>query len=137
MNVKRLILSIIVLAIFISVYNFVFHGLILGNSYVETADSWRPMDEMMSRIWIQYLCFFVIAIGICWLWALAFPGKGIKTGALFGFVLALITAPGLMMNFVHMPTPDRFAVPWLIFGLLGPVLMGILVSLVYKPKATE
>ena len=68
------------------------------------------------------------------LWARAFPGGDLKTGIIYGVFIALITAPGMMMNFVHMPTPDRFALPWAIIGVVGPILMGILLSFVYKPK---
>lgn len=136
MNIPRLLVTIVVAFVVMSAYNFVAHGVFLGSAYSETADAWRPMDEMMSRLWLQYLCFFMISVGFSTLWALAFPGKGVKCGAIFGFLVALMTMPGMMLNFVHYPTPDRFVIPWFVIGLLGPILMGVVVALVYKPKVT-
>jgi hypothetical protein len=137
MNIPRLILSIVVLFVVSCLYNFVAHGVILGKSYAATEEVWKPMDEMMARMWLQYLCFFVFMIGFVILWALAFPGKGTKCGATYGAVVALMSVSGMMLNLVHMPVPDQFALPWLVIGTLECVILGVLVSLLYKPKAGD
>ncbi|MDC0314677.1 hypothetical protein OAL92_02510, partial [bacterium] len=63
MNMPRLIISIIVLAVFFAVYDILVHQIMLGKLYVATGDSWRTEDEMMSRIWILYVCYIPISIG--------------------------------------------------------------------------
>ena len=47
---KKLLLTI--LAVFITwvVMDMVIHGLLLGKSYMATADLWRPMDDMKRGI---------------------------------------------------------------------------------------
>lgn len=136
MNKPRLIVSIIAVFLFISIFDFVAHGVILSGSYGETADAWRPEAEMMSRMWMQYLCYLIMAVGFATIWALAFPGKGAKCGMIYGFLIGLITSAGTLIMFVFTPIPDQFIGPWMLIGMLGSVLMGAVVALVYKPKAS-
>lgn len=135
MNIPRLIISVIVLAVFFAIYNTVVHGVMLGHMYKETEEFWRPEDEIMSRWWIQFVSYVPIAIGFATIWALAFPNKGAKCGAIYGFLIGLISVGGLMINTVFTPTPDQVILPWIASGIIGPVLSGVVVALVYKPKA--
>jgi len=134
MNIPRLILSIVVLTGFASVFDFVVHDKMLSSAYGETKEVWRPEAEMMSRMWLKSLCTIVTVIGFVIIWALAFPNKGVMCGAIYGFLVGLMTSAGMLTNFVFLPIPDRFICPWLISGMLGPILMGMLVALIYKPK---
>lgn len=136
MNVARLIASVIAVAVVMYLFDFIYHGMILGNSYGETAESWRPEDEMMKRHPYQILCYFIIAIGFCTVWAFGFGERGIRCGAIYGFFLGLTGTGGIMMNFVFLPIPDQFQVPWAIGGVLSSIIAGITTALVYKPKAS-
>jgi hypothetical protein len=137
MNIPRLIAAVLAVTVFISIFDFIVHGLILGGAYGETKDSWRPEAEMMSRLWSQYLCYLMMSVGFVCIWALAFPGKGAKCGAIYGFLIGLISTASITIMFVFTPIPDRFMLPWFITGMLGSVLMGVVAALVYKPKADE
>ncbi len=137
MNVARLIVSIVVVAVVIYLFDFLYHGMMLGNSYAETADSWRSEEEMMARHPFQILCYFIISIGFCTVWAFGFGEHGIKCGAIYGFFLGLMGTGGVLMNFVFLPIPDQFKLPWTIGGVLSSVVAGIVLALVYKPKTTK
>ncbi len=136
MNIPRLIISIVVLFVFISVFDFVAHGVILGSAYKETAESWRPEADMMARLPLQYACYLIIMIGFATVWALGFPDKGAKCGAIYGFLLGLVGTAGSILMFVFIAIPDRFMMPWIVSGMLGSILSGVLLALVYKPKAS-
>ena len=137
MNIKRLLLSIVLITVFISLFDFVVHGVLLSSAYGETKEVWRSESGMMSRMWLQYLCYFISSIGFVTIWALAFPNKGIKCGAIYGFLVGLISSAGMLINFVFLPIPNRFISPWLLSGMIVSILMGMLVSLLYHSKATD
>jgi len=111
MNIPHLIISIIVLAIFFFIYDFLVHGVLLGKMYKETEEFWRPEEELMSRMRIQFVSYVPIAIGFATIWALAFPGKGVKCGVIYGFLIGLISVGGLMIGTVFTPTPDQVILP--------------------------
>lgn len=134
MNIARLIVSIITVAVVIFLFDFLYHGMMLGKSYADTAEAWRPEEEMMSRMPLQISCYFIISIGFCLAWALGFGGRGIKVGALYGCFLGIMSIGGVLLNFVFLPIPDQFMLPWAIGGVLSSVIAGIVVALVYKPK---
>lgn len=134
MNIPRLILTIIVVAIVIYLFDFLYHGMMLGQSYKETADAWRPEAEMMKRIPLQATAYFVVAIGFCTVWAFGFGGKGIKCGAIYGFFVGVMMTGGTLLNFVFLPIPDQFLGPWALSGILASVLAGVVTAQVYKPK---
>jgi len=135
MNIRRLILSIIVVAVVIYVFDFLYHGMMLGESYKETADTWRTEEEMMKRMPLQAACYVLIAIGFCTVWAFGFGDKGAKCGAIFGFFLGLMAVGGMLINFVFVPIPDQFMISWSIGGILSSVIAGVVTSLVYRPRA--
>ncbi len=111
MNIKRLILTIIVLFGFVTVYDMIVHNVLLSSAYGETRETWRPEEDMMSRMWLKTLCSLVLVIGFATIWALAFPDKGIKCGAIYGFLVSLMIATGMLTNFVFLPIPERFILP--------------------------
>ncbi|NNE90245.1 MAG: hypothetical protein HKN23_01225 [Verrucomicrobiales bacterium] len=116
-------------------FDFLYHGVILGSTYEEAKDAFRSEDEMMSRFWLQIVCYFLISIGFCTVWAMGFGSHGAKCGAIYGFFVGLIGTGGILINFVYVPIPDQFAVPWAIGGILSAILAGVVVALVYKPKS--
>lgn len=134
MNIGRLILSILVVAVVIYVFDFLYHGMMFGESYSETAESWRSEEEMMKRIPLQMLCYFLISIGFCTVWAFGFGDKGVKCGAIYGLFLGVMAIGGMLINFVFVPIPDQFMIPWSVGGILSSVIAGIIVALVYRPK---
>ncbi len=134
MNIVRLLISIVAVAVVIFIFDMVFHGMILGKSYGETAGSWRPMEEMEARRPFQMLCYFIISSGFCTVWAMGFASRGIRSGAIYGFFAGLSSVGGMWINFVFLPIPDQFKLPWALGAILSAVLGGIVGSLVYKPK---
>lgn len=135
MNLVRLSISILLVAVFLYVFDVIFHGFLLGGTYEATAESWRSEDEMLQRIPFQVLCYFLISIGICLIWALGFPGRGMRVGMLVGGMLGLMGTGGMLMSFVFVPLPDQLRIPWAIGGVLSGVLAGMIASLIYKPRS--
>jgi hypothetical protein len=134
MYIGRLILTIFATAVVFFLFDMVFHGWILGKSYAATADSWRSIEDMESRRPFQMICYVIIAIGFCTIWAFGFPGKGVKCGVIYGLFLGLFATGGMMMNFVFLPIPDQFKLPWAFGGIAASILGGIVTALIYKPK---
>jgi|GEM_PF-1855358 len=136
MNIGRLILTIIAVAVVLFVFDMLYHGGLLGSSYGETADAWRTDEEMAARFPLQIVCYFLIAIGFCTVWAFGFGEQGVKCGAIYGFFLGIMATGGTLINFVFLPIPDQFMLPWAVGGILSTIIAGVLTALIYKPKSS-
>lgn len=136
MNIGRLIITIIVAAVFFCLFDMLYHGGLLKGRYEATADSWRTEEESWARFPQMITYYFMIAIGFCTVWAFGFGQHGIKCGAIYGFFLGLMGTGGMLMSTIFSPIPDGFTLPWAIGGLLSGILGGVVTALVYKPKSS-
>ncbi len=60
MVMKQLVLGSLAVFVVWSVLDFVIHSLILQGTYAETADLWRPMEEM--KMGVMYISVLISAI---------------------------------------------------------------------------
>ena len=134
MNTPRLVLAVLAVTAALYAFDFVFHGIFYGKAYEATSESWRSEEEMMARYPSQILSYFMISVGFCLVWALGFPREGVKCGAIYGFLIGFMSTGGVLLNFVFLPIPDQFKLPWTVGGILSGVVGGIVVALVYRPK---
>src|SRR2546422_3643438 len=104
MNIKRLIPAFLAVFVFIFAFEWMFHGILLGNIYAQSPDLWRPPQEMLFR-WLL-LGQAVIALILCLIVAVSSAG-GAASGLRLGILLALM---GIGVNFITyavQPLPSR------------------------------
>ena len=110
-NVKRLILSVIAMFVFIFASDFVIHSLLLGQTYKELAHLWRPEAELVSFMPWMMLGQLLIAKFYVLLFIRGYEGKGITEGLRFGlvFIGPYSVAPFLIQYAVipHLPVQWR------------------------------
>ena len=112
-NMKRLILSVIAMFVFIFASAFVIHSLLLGQTYKELAHLWRPEAELVSFMPWMMLGQLLIAKFYVLLFVRGYEGKGITEGLRFGlvFIGPYSVAPFLIQYAVipHLPVQWRCA----------------------------
>lgn len=135
MNLPRLILSIVVLAVFFCVYEALFHGMLLKEQYEATAEAWRSEEDSQARMRWILLAYFLMAAGFCLIWAKGFGSRGLLCGLLFGGTLWLIAMGGHILGWVFQPVPGQFVGYWAVGGLVELAVAGILAAWIYRPKA--
>jgi len=134
MNIKRLILAILAGWLVIFATDFLIHELWLGPLYQATKPLWRPEDEMHTRLCWMFLAQFLIVATFVTVWAKGFAGRGIGAAVSFGLLMGVFQQTWVIILFVVMPLPAELAAKWFVSGLVQAVLLGIVTSLVYKPK---
>ena len=102
--IKRVILAIVVTFVVWSALNFVLHNVILAKMYEDTAEFWRPMEEMKMPLmqlmpFVQMLCFTGIYAMLAEKKSLA---AGVKYGVLFGLAVGVPMGFG---TYSYMPIP--------------------------------
>ncbi|MDX8410433.1 MAG: hypothetical protein R8K46_00975 [Mariprofundaceae bacterium] len=130
-NCKRLLLGMLAVAVFIFIYEMIFHGIVLGETYKVTASLWRPEAEMQTHMPWLMAGQALMAVMFCYLYSFVRICGGICGGAGYGLMVGLLmSAPHLIMYAVQ-PVPGSLVAMWIAGGLLEAVLAGIIVAAIY------
>jgi hypothetical protein len=135
-NTKRLLVSFVATYIVYNILGFLIHSVWLADTYASLAAVWRPEAEMTSKMWVffvtrAFFCFF-----FCYIFARGYENKGLGEGLRFGVIIALFyTLPVAYDSYVIYPIPYSLVLQWLFSGLVVSIILGIVVAMVYKPRA--
>jgi len=98
----------------------------------------RPEAEMMSNMWMMWIIDIVWAFFFVFFFVKGYEGKGIMEGVRFGIYIGLfycfVNAYG---SYVVYPLPYSLTMQWFIYGIIQSVILGVLASIIYKPKTAE
>ena len=133
MNVKRLLFAALAVFVTFQVFDFVIHNLLLSADYEASMDLWRP--NMMEMMWLNYLASIILSLFFSYIFAKGYQGKGVLEGVWFGVIFGIgYHLVNILSQYFVYPIPLVLMVKWLIFGFFEFVIVGIVVSLVYKSK---
>lgn len=135
MNLKRLLLAIIAAFAITYATDYLVHGVWLRPDYLAAKSLWRPPEEMRTfQHWVTLAQLISVATFVI-IWAKGFAGRGIAMGVVFGLLIGMSQHVWAIVNYVAMPVPGALAAKWFLAGVAESVLLGIVMSLIYKPKA--
>ncbi len=134
MNTKRFLFASLAVCVAAIALDFLIHAVILKGAYEATKSVWR--QDMESKVWIFWLINFIVAFPFTYLFANRYEGKGIFEGARYGAIMGVFSAvPMAYGMYTMLPVPYSMAAEWFVYGMIEAILLGVVVSLVYKPKA--
>jgi len=130
MNIKKLIIPIIAVFVFIFGYEYVVHGVLLKGAYEETAQLWRTAGEYkMLYMLISQISFAVI---VAYIFTLKHENKGIGEGIRYGLYIGLILGSVQIATYSYMPISLTLMMSWVVVSILKGVGSGIVLALTYK-----
>ena len=138
--IKRTVFGILTVFIVWSVLDFIIHGVILKASYEATADLWRPMDEMKTKMWIMYVAGLISAASFVSIYAIFVAKRTVMTGFIFGLLFGVGVGAGMGYGtYSVMPIPYSMALTrflgTVVEAAVGGALAGLIVSKRRAPAA--
>ena len=131
MNVKKWLLSSLVVFIVYWILQFIVHSVILCGMYEQTASHWLTEPEMMGRMWAMILGMLLFVILFCYIYTKGIREGGLGEGVRFGFWIGFFIAvpvyflrwstealPGML---IFLDALFMFIVLIIIGGVLGAV----------------
>ena len=110
---KRSLIAVAAVFILWEVLDFILHNQILMSTYEETASLWRPMEEMMSKMWIMHMVVLVSAAVFVYIYVRFFAEKNMGSAIKYGIVYGIATGMGMGYGmYTVMPIPYTLAVGW-------------------------
>lgn len=135
MNIKKMILAIIVVAVF----NFIVGMLTCGGVFswvykLEPTNVWKPMTSMSFPLMIAG----ILVVDTIFVWVYALIKKGIPgqnkfiKGLLYGLLVVLVgLIPGMIMTYTYMTVATTVVVYWTIWGFIVSPLKGLITAAIY------
>jgi hypothetical protein len=133
---KRSIAAVIAIFLVWQILDFVIHGVLLMETYSQTAELWRPMQEMKRGL--MMVVGLISAVCFVTAYALLVNPKSIASGIKYGLILGLGT--GISMGYgtySYMPIPYHLALSWFVATVVQAVIAGALLGLIVKPLPAE
>ena len=127
---KKLMVGTIVVFVFVFIFDWVFHGMLLKGMYQQTADLWRPESDMKKYMVWMLLSQLLFALFMCINFARAHECKGIAGGVQFGLAIGGILAAMNIGMYAYLPLPS-LALPliWTIAGFAQTIGIGVILAL--------
>lgn len=132
----RLVVSVVVIFVVWAILDFVIHGVILGSTYAQQPELWRPMDEIHFGLTysVTVVCTVAFASIYGFLVSPKSLGAGLTYGLLFGIAFGYSMGFG---TFSVMPVPARMAVIWFLGTIVEFTLAGGIVGAIVNPAARD
>ena len=137
-NTKRFFLAVLAVFVVSGLLDYVIHGLILGSAYESLEGVWREKEDMESMMWIMNVTGVVFALVFVYIFHFFKKGHfktGYVTGLCYGFLVGIIIhGVGAFNQHAIYNVPSSMAWKWVFFGIIQMVILGVVASLIYKPK---
>ncbi len=137
MNIKRLVVTCVVVFVVIFAFEWLLHGVILRTDYVTTGYLWRPQDEMQQQF--RWLMFGQFVVAASFAVSYAFVAKaqcGIRCGLMYGLVAGLMLSGPNFITYAVQPMPAKLIGAWTVGRLIEMMLCGAICALAYRPIST-
>jgi len=125
-NFKKATIGILLSFIFIFIIQFLIHGIMMQNLYMETADFWRAPEDMnmplMALFQFCYALFFGIAV-----YSMA-RREGSMEAISIGLPIGLILAVTVLSTYVFMDLPIEIPLIWAITRLIEALGMSFILG---------
>ena len=132
---KRFCLGFVVIAIFVVIYEWIFHGGVLAGLYEATASIWRPAESMGAFMPWMMAGQLLFAFVFCLLFVCTRCQTNIKDGASYGLLIGLLMSAASLIYYAVLPIPFELLLWWVVGGIVESVLAGIIFALIYKRDA--
>ena len=136
MNIKRLVLTSVVICIIFLLIEGLQHGVLLRSSYAEHPEFMRisGADIMILNL----IGGIVFSFMFSYIFARGYQGKGLQEGVRFGIIISLfLWFPKLIFEYANLNYPGSWPLIWFIFGVTATVISGIAAAFIYRPVKSD
>jgi uncharacterized protein (DUF2062 family) len=133
-NIKYLLLSVAAGFAFLFIFEYIVHGIVLMDTYAQTPQLWRPIEQMSQYSGFMMLMQFLTVLLTAVIFSKHYEAKGLAEGLRFGALIGLLMGVMMAASFAWMPISGFLASAWFITGLAEGLGLGVIYALTYKDK---
>lgn len=118
--------------IFIFIFEFVWHGIILIDFYTNTPNLWRSSIDMPYYAKFAFLTQISLAFLLTFIYSQNYHDNNLATTLKFGFFAGLLIAIVQTAPFAYMPIPGELAFLWFIGSMIQILGVSLIIASILK-----
>ena len=130
---KKMILAGFAAFLFIFIFDFLVHGLLLKSAYEATQSVWRPQEE--SNMMVMILSQFLLAMAIAFFYPIVGLDKDCKKTVPFGFGLGLVMAMPQISTYCYLPIPLSLSLIWVLTTFVQVFVSVFIIGKIFNYKS--
>lgn len=130
---KKMVLAGIAAFLFIFIFDFLVHGVLLKSSYEATQSVWRPEEE--SNMIVMILSQFLFAMAMAFFFPIIGPDKECNKAIPFGFGLGLVMAMPQISTYCYLPIPLTLSLAWVLSTFVQVFFSALIIGKVFSWKS--
>lgn len=132
---KKVWLGFVAVFITFVILEQIVYVLILGSAF-ESLTVWRA--DMASKMWIMYVILLIGSFFFTFIFSKGYENKGIAEGVRYGLYIGIWMSVGMAYGtYAMIDIPYSLTLEWFICGVIEYIIGGIVLALVFRPKAKE
>jgi hypothetical protein len=130
MSLKKIALAAVICYVVLMATNWLIHDVWLMKDYLASQESYRPISQMMHKIWVMWIGQALFAAMFCWIYARGAEAKPwVAQGIRYGIVMTLFTViPYSMGEYVVYNIPHTIVEKWMMAGCAQLIILGLIVA---------
>ena len=132
MDMKKFLIASIAAFIFVFLYEFLVHGILMASQYQQTMSVWRPQAE--ANMGIMLLSQFLFAAAVAFFYPIVGPDTDCKKAIPFGVGLGLVLAMPAIATHNYLPIPLTLSLLWAVIAFIKALGSSFIVSKIYNWK---
>jgi hypothetical protein len=133
MNHKRGFLAFLAAFVFIFVFGFLWHGILMKPDYMAIPSLWRSDADFNAHFWVLIMGHAVIAFAFTGLYVSKVGRNSAGIGFGYGIVIGMLCCGVELIRYAVEPLPQKIIWMWIAADLISFALIGALVGAIYKP----
>ena len=135
MNRTKFFIAFIVAFVYIFLFGFFWHGMLMKPMYQATSSLWRSDADFQSHFPILILGHAVIAFAFTGLYVCKVGVNSAGAGFGYGIVFGIFACGVNIIRFAVEPLTRNILLMWFAADLICFAIMGALVGAIYKPRS--
>ena len=135
-NLKKYLIPALVVFIVITVFNMIFHGILMEKLYAQNSHFFRPHDQIEKHKYFMWIANLIYSTAFCYVYSKGHEKKSdLVQGARFGiWISLLIWIPNAIISYTVYPFPKALQLAWLLGYTVQSVISGITASMVFSKR---
>lgn len=136
-ELKKYVMPTIIVFIVITVYNMIFHGMLMEKLYLANSQYFRNPDVICKHKYLMWIANLIYSFAFCYIYSKGHEKKEdtIAQGARFGLWISLLVwVPHTIVGYTVYPFPVALHIKWLTGYTIQSILAGIIAAKVFNKK---